>query len=71
MSFRRESVPWFVVLPAITDAPRGAHELATVHRVTAAAVATRSGTALAEHLGVPFHFASPDHPDDTAPRRRP
>ncbi|MFI1071819.1 hypothetical protein [Streptomyces puniciscabiei] len=26
--------------------------------------------ALAEHLGVPFHFASPDVPDDEAPRRR-
>ncbi|MER6782170.1 MULTISPECIES: hypothetical protein [unclassified Streptomyces] len=62
---------WFVVLLAITDAPPGEHELATVYRGTAAAVATRSGTALADHLGVPFHFASPDHPDDTAPRWRP
>ncbi|MFE4614368.1 hypothetical protein ACFRK5_39360 [Streptomyces niveus] len=23
------------------------------------------------HLAVPFHFASPDTPDDQAPRRRP
>ncbi|MFI1150255.1 hypothetical protein [Streptomyces sp. NPDC020817] len=62
---------WFVVLLAITDAPAGEHELATLYRGAAAAVATRSGTALADHLGVPFHFASPDHPDDTAPRWRP
>ncbi|MCX4800955.1 hypothetical protein OG594_04665 [Streptomyces sp. NBC_01214] len=36
-----------------------------------AAAATRAGTALADHLGVPFHFASPDTPDDEAPRWRP
>ncbi|MFB7254998.1 hypothetical protein [Streptomyces nojiriensis] len=36
-----------------------------------AAAATRAGTALAAHLGVPFHFASPDDPDDEAPRWRP
>ncbi|MFF4425955.1 hypothetical protein ACFY04_35160 [Streptomyces sp. NPDC001549] len=36
-----------------------------------AAAATRAGTALAAHLGVPFHFASPDTPDDEAPRWRP
>lgn len=35
-----------------------------------AAAATRAGTALAAHLGVPFHFASPDVPDDEAPRWR-
>lgn len=35
-----------------------------------AAAATRAGTALAEHLGVPFHFASPGTPDDEAPRWR-
>ncbi|MFF4105284.1 hypothetical protein [Streptomyces sp. NPDC001903] len=63
---------WFVELLAVTDAPAGEHHLATVHRSTAAEVATRSGTALADHLGVPFHFhfPSPDRPDDTAPRWR-
>ncbi|MBT2452219.1 hypothetical protein J7F03_35220 [Streptomyces sp. ISL-43] len=35
-----------------------------------AAAATRAGTALAAHLGVPFHFATPDDPDDEAPRWR-
>lgn len=35
-----------------------------------AAAATRAGTALAGHLGVPFHFASPEKPDDGAPRWR-
>ncbi|MFE5538813.1 hypothetical protein [Streptomyces sp. NPDC056492] len=62
---------WFVELLAVTEAPAGEHHLATVHRTTAAAVATRAGTALADHLGVPFHFPSPDHPDDRAPRWRP
>ncbi|MFK0234358.1 hypothetical protein [Streptomyces vinaceus] len=61
---------WFVVLLAITEAPAGEHHLATVHRDTAAAVATRAGTALADHLGVPFRFASPHRPDDSSPRRR-
>ncbi|GAA1642617.1 hypothetical protein [Actinoplanes couchii] len=36
-----------------------------------AVAAERSGRALAEHLGVPFHFGSPDQPDDEAPRWRP
>ncbi|CAM5477771.1 hypothetical protein SAVIM338S_03231 [Streptomyces avidinii] len=35
-----------------------------------AAAATRAGTALAAHLGVPFHFASPQTPDDGLPRWR-
>ncbi|MGW6685554.1 hypothetical protein [Streptomyces sp. NPDC054961] len=35
-----------------------------------AAAATRAGTALAAHLGVPFHFASPATPDDRLPRWR-
>ncbi|MGW2745004.1 hypothetical protein [Streptomyces sp. NPDC001450] len=35
------------------------------------AASTRAGTALAAHLSVPFHFASPDTPDDQAPRWRP
>ncbi|MFI5667122.1 hypothetical protein [Streptomyces sp. NPDC051704] len=62
---------WFVELLAVTDAPAGQHHLATVHRGTAAAVATRAGTALADHLGVPFHFPSPDHPTYESPRWRP
>nr|WSX51351.1 hypothetical protein OG409_21860 [Streptomyces sp. NBC_00974] len=35
-----------------------------------AAAATRAGTALAAHLGVPFHFTSPETADDEAPRWR-
>ncbi|QNE78227.1 hypothetical protein F0344_29740 [Streptomyces finlayi] len=36
------------------------------------AVATdRAGKALAARLSVPFHFASPHTPDDSAPRWRP
>ncbi|MEU7600451.1 hypothetical protein [Streptomyces sp. NPDC041003] len=31
----------------------------------------RAGSELAAHLGVPFHFASPDTLDDGAPRWRP
>ncbi|WP_328966292.1 hypothetical protein [Streptomyces sp. NBC_00239] len=33
-----------------------------------AVAAGRAGRALADHLSVPFHFASPDTPDDEAPR---
>ncbi|MFD3541168.1 hypothetical protein ACFWUQ_16960 [Streptomyces sp. NPDC058662] len=76
---------WFVNLLAVSDGPAGETCLAAVYRDPAvralagadagplhpsAAVATRAGTALAAHLGVPFHFASPDRPDDEAPRRR-
>uniref|UniRef100_A0AAU2K3Y6 Uncharacterized protein n=1 Tax=Streptomyces sp. NBC_00049 TaxID=2903617 RepID=A0AAU2K3Y6_9ACTN len=75
---------WFVVLLAITAGPAGENALATVYRRTAerylgegadlggrhvaAVAAERAGGALAAHLGVPFHFASPDTPDDEAPR---
>lgn len=78
---------WFVNLLAITDDPAGQKGLATIYWGAAeraldgadtgglhhpsAAAATRAGTALAAHLGVPFHFASPDTPDDEAPRWRP
>ncbi|MFE9929902.1 hypothetical protein [Streptomyces sp. NPDC005533] len=77
---------WFVNLLAITDDPAGEKCLATIYWGTAvraldgadtgplhpaAAAATRAGGALAAHLGVPFHFASPDTPDDGAPRWRP
>ncbi|MEU1694850.1 hypothetical protein [Streptomyces hirsutus] len=32
--------------------------------------ARETGTALAEHVNVPFHFAGPHQPDDEAPRWR-
>ncbi|MEU2285171.1 hypothetical protein ABZ614_25060 [Streptomyces sp. NPDC013178] len=77
---------WFVELVAVTADPEGELPLATVHlsaaarhlgdedpfpRHPSAAVAGRVGAALAAHLSVPFRFASPDTPDDEAPRRRP
>ncbi|GAA4891599.1 hypothetical protein ACFPM3_17845 [Streptomyces coeruleoprunus] len=77
---------WFVQLLAVTDDPAGELPLATVYWGTAvrylgdedrgglhpsAAAAARAGSALAAHLSVPFHFASPDTPDDEAPRWRP
>ncbi|MFC9745569.1 hypothetical protein [Streptomyces niveus] len=61
---------WFVDLLAVTAEPAGEHRLATIHTDPAAA-ADRAGCALAAHLAVPFHFASPDSPDDEAPRWRP
>lgn len=62
---------WFVRLLAITDDPAGEHHLATVfHRMGGADAATEAGRSLAGHLGVPFHFASPDTPHDGAPRWR-
>ncbi|MFC8954704.1 hypothetical protein ACFT8P_19020 [Streptomyces sp. NPDC057101] len=65
---------WFVLLVAVLDSPEGEGHLATVyHRcgLPAGAVAAEAGRALAGHLGVPFHFESPDLPDDEAPRWRP
>ncbi|KOV42000.1 hypothetical protein [Streptomyces sp. H021] len=65
---------WFVNLRAITDDPDEERPLATVysHRDRdPAEAAAEAGRALADHLGVPFHFASPDTPDDEAPRWRP
>ncbi|MGW1017736.1 hypothetical protein [Streptomyces niveus] len=61
---------WFVDLLAVTAEPAGEHRLATIHTDPAAA-ADRAGRALAARLAVPFHFASPDTPDDDAPRWRP
>ncbi|MGC3000134.1 hypothetical protein ACPF8X_17625 [Streptomyces sp. G35A] len=65
---------WFVILVALTDSPDGESHLATVYRhsdgSSPGVAATEAGQALAGHLGVPFHFASPDVPDDEAPRRR-
>ncbi|MGW3660229.1 hypothetical protein ACWD6R_33340 [Streptomyces sp. NPDC005151] len=78
---------WFVNLLAITADPTSEHPLATIYWLTAvrhlgeeknlgprhpsAAAADRAGSALAARLSVPFHFASPDVPDDQAPRWRP
>ncbi|MFB7106320.1 hypothetical protein [Streptomyces hydrogenans] len=78
---------WFVRLLALTTDPVAEAPMATVYWSTAkryrgeheadaprhpvAAAAERAGRALAEHLSVPFHFASPDTPDDEAPRWRP
>jgi hypothetical protein len=65
---------WFVVLVAVLDAPAGEGHLATVHHRSdgpaPGVAAAEAGRALAGHLGVPFHFASPDVPDDRAPRWR-
>jgi hypothetical protein len=65
---------WFVLLVAVMDCPDGESHLATVyHRPDGSppgAAAAKAGRALAGHLGVPFHFASPDVPDDEAPRWR-
>ncbi|MFE4515131.1 hypothetical protein ACFRMQ_13195 [Kitasatospora sp. NPDC056783] len=78
---------WFVRLLAITVDPAGEDQMATVYGSTAkrylgegedchprhpvAVAAERAGRALATHLAVPFHFASPDTPDDQAPRWKP
>ncbi|MFF5925234.1 hypothetical protein [Streptomyces hydrogenans] len=78
---------WFVRLLALTTDPAAEVPMATVYWSTAkrhlgedeedaprhpvATAAERAGRALAEHLSVPFHFASPDTPDDEAPRWRP
>ncbi|MGW3331662.1 hypothetical protein ACWDF9_14070 [Streptomyces rubiginosohelvolus] len=65
---------WFVELVAVLDAPDGESRLATVyHRSDGpppAVAAAEAGRALAEHLQVPFHFASPEVPDWEAPRWR-
>lgn len=62
---------WFVKLLAVADDPAGDHHLATVHHHMGREVAAaEAGRSLAEHLGVPFHFASPATPDDEAPRWR-
>jgi hypothetical protein len=65
---------WFVLLVAVLDTSEGEGHLATVyHRPDSpppGVAAAQAGRALASHLGVPFHFASPDLPDDDAPRWR-
>ncbi|MFE4695859.1 hypothetical protein ACWCPD_27160 [Streptomyces sp. NPDC001935] len=65
---------WFVVLVAVLDDPAGDGHLATVLQRRGGprpgTAAAEAGRALADLLGVPFHFASPDVPDDEAPRWR-
>ncbi|MFI7413679.1 hypothetical protein ACIBU0_33985 [Streptomyces sp. NPDC049627] len=65
---------WFVLLVAVLDDPAGEGPLATVHHrpggPPVGTAASDAGRALADYLGVPFHFASPDIPDDQAPRWR-
>ncbi|MFB7109447.1 hypothetical protein [Streptomyces sp. NPDC056190] len=65
---------WFVLLIAVLDDPSGEGHLATVYHRTGGpppgTAADRAGRALAHYLGVPFHFPSPDVPDDEAPRWR-
>jgi hypothetical protein len=65
---------WFVVLVAVLNGPAGEAHLATVYHRPGEpppGIATaEAGHALAHRLGVPFHFASPDVPDDEAPRWR-
>ncbi|GHG69188.1 hypothetical protein [Streptomyces griseocarneus] len=68
---------WFVVLVALFDDPRNEVELALIRRGPdtdgmwpQAKEAAATGKALAERFDVPFHFPSPDAPDDEAPRWR-
>ncbi|UZI30344.1 hypothetical protein [Streptomyces sp. VB1] len=65
---------WFVDLVAVLDSPEGESHLATVYhrsgRPRPGVAAAEAGRALACHLQVPFHFASPDVPDLDAPRWR-
>ena len=76
-----DSEGWFVLLLAITLDPRAEHHLALVQHGTDLRLfngsvppwpeteeASTVGQALAERLGVPFHFASAEKPDDEAPR---
>ncbi|GAA3169539.1 hypothetical protein GCM10017688_18470 [Streptomyces ramulosus] len=65
---------WFVLLVAVLDASEGEGRLATIYQrpdgPPPGVAAAAAGRALAGHLRVPFHFASPDVPDDDAPRWR-
>lgn len=74
---------WFVVLVAVLDAPQGEVKLAVIRHGSDLRVfngrvppwpeaqeAERTGIALAERCSVPSNFASPDEPDDDAPRWR-
>jgi hypothetical protein len=72
---------WFVRLVAVTLRPKVEHHLAFIrhggdirifhHQVPPwpeAQEATSIGRALADRLGVPFHFTRPDNPDIDLPR---
>ena len=72
---------WFVCLAAVTRRPKVMHELAVIRQGTDIRIfygevppwpeaheAATIGRALAERLGVPFHFASPDGPNIDVPR---
>jgi len=72
---------WFVCLAAVTLRPKVEHNLALIRHGTDIRVlngqippwpeahkAASIGCALAERLGVPFHFASPDSPNIELPR---
>lgn len=72
---------WFVCLVAVTLRPKVEHSLATSRRGDDMRIfngqvppwpeaheAATIGGALAERLGVPFHFPSPDSPDTGLPR---
>ena len=72
---------WFVCLAAVTLRPKVEHELALIRHGTdmrifngqvppwpEALEAATIGRALAERLGVPFHFASLDSPGTDSPR---
>ncbi|MFF2364177.1 hypothetical protein ACFVU0_15915 [Streptomyces sp. NPDC058122] len=65
---------WFVLLVVVLDEPAGDGHLAMVPQRRGGprpgTAAAEAGRALADFLGVPFHFASPDVPDDEAPRWR-
>ncbi|MET9774650.1 hypothetical protein ABZ023_10325 [Streptomyces sp. NPDC006367] len=65
---------WSVLLVAVLDAPEAEGHLATVHHrpdgPPPGRLAAVAGRTLADHLHVPFHFASPDVPDDDTPRWR-
>jgi hypothetical protein len=77
---------WFVKLQAVTADPAHERALACIYWNTAkkylgddaneggrhlsAVAAERAGEPLAARFSVPFHFASPDLPDDDAPRWR-
>jgi hypothetical protein len=76
-----DSEGWMVRLLAVTIEPRIEHHLATVQHGTdirlfngevppwpEALEASIVGQRLAERLGIPFYFASPEKPDNFAPR---
>ena len=74
---------WFVFLAAVLTEPDSESDLALIRHGgdlrlfhgqvppwPVAQEADATGRALAQHFGVPFHFASPDTPDDYAPHWR-